>query len=369
MAFIKIPGDRISAKELQKHTWNADLVYYDGPLISLYRSERGEDVLYVWLDCTATRHRWCVVPISRESLRGYLDQSYSLLTLFERAKHLITFDVGDALRKGGVTLTYFDSFPREYLPQPDSYLSDDIATQAAIDLKEEHTTAYYLGLDGEELYVEDLSKIQKLFQQLYSFHYGLSHSFRTAVRDRLRHFSAQWTGGFSAVNIFGGLNSVMPSIHRPRITQLAFNSPGHIKLDLLPEPASQIQLSVETISDPEKLLLLQALYQRSYKYFKASGISGFESEDNQISQNLTSETKATLETFVLEFFQIMEWDYERHPLRNAERNPLLLLRILFAYYRRLSQLSSYVVEGKLIVGHSLLAENTTSGSTLSPLGH
>lgn len=359
MSFINIPGDRISAKELPKHTWNADLVYYDGPLISLYRSERGEDVLYVWLDCTATRNRWCIVPVSRESLRGYLDQAYTLLTLFERSKHLITFDANDSLRKTGITLTCFANIPNEYLPQPDSHLSDDIATPAAIALKEERTAAYYLGLDGDELYVEDLSKIQRVFQQLYSFHYGLSHSFRTAVRDRLRHFSAQWTGGFSAVNIFGGLNSVMPSVHRARVTQLAFNSPGHIKLDLLPELADQIQLSINSVLNPEKFSELQSLYQRSYAYFKESGISGFESEDNRISQNLTSETKATLETYAIDFFRIMEWNYEQHPLKNIETNPLLLLRVVFAYYRRLTQLRNYVVEGKLIVGGSpLLSSNS-----------
>lgn len=355
MSFTNIPGERISAKEIPKHTWNADLVYYDGPLISLYRSERGEDVLYVWLDCTATRHRWCIVPISRESLRGYLNEYYSLHTIFQRAKYLLTFDMGDSFKKTGVTRTDFENFPEDYRPEEDSYLSADIATPAAIQLKEEVTDSYYLGLDGDELYVEELSKIQRIFQQLYSFHYGFSHAFRTAVRDRLQHYSSQWSGGFSAVNIFNGMNNVIPSIHRARVTQLTFNSPGHIKLDLLPNLAEQIQISVDTVLDPERFKALQELYSRSYSYFRESGISGFESESNRISQNLTSETKATLDNFVREFFLIMEWDFQQHPLRRVETNPLLMLRMLFAYYRRLSQLRNYVVDGKLILGASALS--------------
>src|SRR5690606_26357414 len=99
-----------------------------------------------------------------------------------------------------------------------------------------------------------------------------------------------------------GLNNVIPSIHRARITQLTFNSPGHVKLDLLPNLAQQIQVSVDTIVDPEKYKNLQELYARSYSYFRESGIAGFESESNRISQNLTSETKSTLQTFVIEFF-------------------------------------------------------------------
>ncbi len=354
MSFIRIPGQHISAKIVPKHTWNADLVYYDGPLVSLYRSERGEDVLYVWLDCTATRHRWCIVPISRESLRGYLDEAYSLLELFRRSKYLIAFDVGQGLKKTGITLTCHRDMPEDYLPEEDSLLTPEIATESALSLKSELTADYYLGLNGDELYVEDLSKIQRLFQQLYSFHYGLSYSFRTAVRDRLQHYSSQWSGGFSAVNIFSGLGSVIPSIHRARISQLSFNSPGHIKLDLLPDLAAQIQSSIEITLIPGRQTLLEELYSRAYNYFRESGISGFESESNRISQNLTSETRATLDTFVIDFFSIMEWNYSSHPLHLIEDNPLLKLRIIFAYYRRLSQLRNFVVDGKLMVGASPL---------------
>lgn len=360
MSFTYIPGERISVKKIPKHTWNADLVYYEGPLVSLYRSERGEDVLYIWLDCTATRHRWCILPVSRESLRGYLNEVYSLLDLYQRSKYIITYDIGQGFKKSGITRTTFENLPIDYHPEFDSYLSEDIATPAATALKQELTDEYYLGLNGDELYVEELSKIQRLFQQLYSFHYGLSYSFRTAVRDRLRRYSSEWSGGFSAVNIFSGINNVIPSIHRARVTQLTFNSPGHIKLDLLLPLAKDIEASIASISDPYRHSELESLYQRAYQYFKQSGISGFESESNRISQNLSSETLSTLETFVIDFFAVIGWNYQDHELNQIESNPLLKLRMLFAYYRRLTQLRSYVVDGKLLIGSSPLIQVQSS---------
>ncbi|MDU9030532.1 hypothetical protein [Pseudomonas mediterranea] len=354
MAFIKLGGIPLKAKDLPTHTWNADLVEFEGPLISLYRSERGDDVLYVWLDCTATRNRWAITPLSRNALRDYLTKKIPLRAVFEQSNEIIVFETGTTLKRSGFQLVTWANFPEQYKPKENSYLTDRIATPSALRLVSDNTEDYYLGLDGEDLYVEDLSAIQKGFVQLYSFHYGLEYMDRDAVKQKVSGHAGQWTGGMSAVWMFDGLNSVIPSIHRPRVGELRYNSPGHIKLNLLPELAADVQRAVQRVVDPGIFSLTEALYQRVYSYFRKSGIAGFESERQDIKRNLTPEVNATLTSFVITYLELMDWSSRSQMLQELEDSPLAQIRLLFAYYRRLRKLRGFVVEGRLDVGNSSL---------------
>lgn len=356
MPFVRVNGTPIKASSIPNHTWNADLVEFEGPLISLYRSERGDDVIYVWLDCTSTRNRWAIVPLSRDSLQDYLQCRIPLRSVFERSREIIVFDVGAGLKRTGFQATTWSVFPEQYKPNSESFLSSAIATVSAQRLANDITDDYFLGLDGDDLYVEDLSAIQKGFVQLYSFHYGLQYLDRHAVRHKVASHVGQWTGGMSSVWIFDGLSSVIPSIHRPRIGELRFNSPGHIKLNLLPGLASDVESSVQRILDPVVFSDMEDFYKRVYAYFKSSGISGFESERRDISRYLTSEVKATLSGFVSTYLELMGWTSQSRMLDELEESPLAQLRLLFAYYRRLRKLRGYVIEGRLVVGASRLAQ-------------
>lgn len=144
MSFLRVDGRRIDGRNIPKHTWNADLIDFDGPLLSLFKSEEGDDVLYSWLDCTASRNRWCMVPVVRADLRGYLDGLLSLRELFERADWLTVFDMGASARRSAFVKTTFQQLPEEYQPSENSYLTSDIATPAARQLAFDVTDDYLL---------------------------------------------------------------------------------------------------------------------------------------------------------------------------------------------------------------------------------
>ncbi|WP_157791892.1 hypothetical protein ACQCLI_20015 [Pseudomonas nitroreducens] len=251
-------------------------------------------------------------------------------------------------------MTNWTLFPEEYRPKENSFLNDAIATDAARRLASDSTEDYMLGLDGEDLYIEDLSAIQKNFVQLYSFHYGFEYLDREAVQLKISSHANNWTGGMSSVWMFDGLSSVIPSVHRPRVAELRFNSPGHIKLNLLPELALEVQLSIDRITNPITFKLTEEFYNQVYKYFKSSGISGFESEQRNIRQKLTQEVKASLSGFVQRFLLLMAWPNGSKMLAELEESPLSQLRLLLAYYRRLRRLRGFVVDGRLDVGSSKL---------------
>ncbi len=357
MSFLRVDGRRIDGRNIPKHTWNADLIDFDGPLLSLFKSEEGDDVLYSWLDCTASRNRWCMVPVVRADLRGYLDGLFSLRELFERADWLTVFDMGASARRSAFVKTTFQQLPEEYQPSENSYLTFDIATPAARQLAFDVTDDYFIGLD-RELYIDDLSLVPKLYQQLYSFHYGLEHLGREAVRGTLARVMAKWTGGFSAVNIFSGLKSVIPSIHRPWVAELRFNSPGHIRLNMLPRMAAQIERAAIRICDDDVFNDLELFYRRVYRYFSENNLGGFEDERRQVDIFLTDGVVQQLVSFVDQFFSVMLWEQYREEFNAIEANALQQIRVLLAYYRRLRKLRPYMVSGQVTLGRSRLAPSS-----------
>ena len=354
MSFPRIIGQKIEPKVLSKHSWNADLIEFEGPLLSLYKGELGGDLLYAWLDCTETRNRWCVIPVGRKSLRDYLEQEKTLLELYKESEWLIIFHTGSVPnRRNSLQKITWQALPREYLPDQDSYLLPAIATEAAARLAQEVSEEYFLGLDGD-MYIDDISTIPKIYQQLYSFHYGLEHLDRDAVRGALSRLAGSWTGGFSAVHLFTGLNAVTPSIHRAKVTEMRFNSPGHIKLDLLPDLAKRIEISASQIQNDESYIALEQYYSSVYTYFKVNKISGFDDERNSVIAKLTPEVVVRLNELIEFFFRLMQWEDYRSSFAYLNVDALHQLRVLLAYYRRLKKLRPYLTTGRLFLGESKL---------------
>ncbi len=350
MSFLRIEGQKIDARTLSKHQWNADLIEFEGPLLSLYKSESGHDLLYAWLDCTSTRNRWCIIPIGRKSLRDYLEQQITLRDIYKESEWIVIFHTGGSAKRSAFLRTSWDKLPDAYLPETDSYLTPEIATPAAEKLAEEITESYFLGLDGE-LYIDDFSLVPKIYQQLYSFHYGLEHLDRPAVHGALSKLAGSWTGGFSAVHLFTGLNSVTPSIHRAKVAEIQFASPGHIKLNLLTDLARRIEVSAHQIINDLSFVALEQYYSTVYRYFKENKISGFDDE-RVISASLAPEIVTRLEEFVDFFFDLMKWEDYRGSFNYLNVDALHQLRVLLAYYRRLRKLRPYLVGGNLFLGKS-----------------
>lgn len=344
----KIKGKDVPTKDFPKYTWNADLIEYDGPLLSLFKSEEGEDVLFSWLDSDKRKNRWAVVPLGRETLLHYLQKKTTLLEVFKKADYIFVVDYGSKARRLSRIRTHWESLPESYLPAEDSVLHESITTKAGRNLAEEKPAEYSLGLDGE-LYLEDISVIPRMYQQLYSFHYGLAHLARRAVRDKLEQISKSWRGGISGVNIFTGLASVTPGIHRARLCELKYNSPGHIKLSLLPALADEIAGAIKHIESIRSFREAEDLYSDVYRYLRAQKLSGFDEASSINARELTQSQSRRLTKFVNKFFDMMGWQHLAAEFEQLDADPLGQLRILLAYYRRLKRLREYVVSGKLAV--------------------
>jgi hypothetical protein len=156
-----------------------------------------------------------------------------------------------------------------------------------------------------------------------------------------------WKGGFGAVNLFSGLKTVTPSIHRARLKELRYNSPGIIRLNLLPSLADKIKLAMQNILPAKIYDDAERLYKEIYSYFREHKITGFDDERSDVQLELTELQKRDLDFFARKFLKILSWERHHKALQELGVTEISRLRMLLAYYRRLRRLRDFVVNGKL----------------------
>ena len=101
----------------------ADLIYFEGPLLSHYVSSKGDDYLFYWVDRDDNDNRWLVLRVSLASLQKYLAGEMSLRQLIDSPNdgYLYQVDVDDAVCYHNVKLVQPSDLPEDYLPAADSY--------------------------------------------------------------------------------------------------------------------------------------------------------------------------------------------------------------------------------------------------------
>lgn len=127
-------GWRVNATDLMQELVKVeDLVYYDGPLLSHYRTEAGKHYLFSFVDTDEVANRWLVLEITIAHLYDYLTDSRTLFDIYQQdynAKLVVadTDGQGDFVQALLVPSSELDP---EYLPEPASYF--ELAMPASYD--------------------------------------------------------------------------------------------------------------------------------------------------------------------------------------------------------------------------------------------
>ena len=101
----------------------ADLIYFEGPLLSHYVSSKGDDYLFYWVDSDDNDNRWLVLRVSLANLQRYIGKDITLRELVETPNdgYLYSVDVSDDTNYHDVKLVQPSALPEAYLPETDSY--------------------------------------------------------------------------------------------------------------------------------------------------------------------------------------------------------------------------------------------------------
>lgn len=355
---MRLAGQSVSMKEFEGADWIADLIYFEGPLLSLFRGAKGHnDVLVLWVDCDDRRDRWVALNIERSDLKQYISQRISLRDLVEKQDSFLFFHTSGTARRSSCRRVGWDSFPNDYLPDTDTLWDKSLATEDALSLIEEEAGEYRILLDGENWYVDDLSKALSAYRQLYAFHYAICYRARNSVKGAVARTLSRlaWKGGFSTVNWFNALAALTPAIHRLRVKEIQYASPGHIGLDALPSVASDLASALFELSDSDNLENAQGIYRETYKFFEKHNLNRIDARN---FTDLTDVERKTLEAEGVfdgislrldKFLSLYKMQYAKSDLLAAGAEELSLLKAMLSYHRRAVQLARYVEDGSLTI--------------------
>ena len=118
----KIEGYNIDY-DFSKFKKIADLIYFEGPLLSHYVSNKGDDYLFYWVDKDDCDNRWLVMRVSLQNLQKYMGQEITLRELIDNPNdgYLYSIDVNNDIIYHNVKLVQPSALPEEYLPEKESY--------------------------------------------------------------------------------------------------------------------------------------------------------------------------------------------------------------------------------------------------------
>ena len=138
----------------------ADLIYFEGPFLSHYVSNKGDDYLFYWVDRDDSDNRWLVLRVSLAGLQKYIGKELTLRELIENPNdgYLYVVDVSNVIIYHDVKLVQPSALPEEYLPDADSYY-DAFETIPAEDAEELMTYELAIPYQERTRFEEILHKI------------------------------------------------------------------------------------------------------------------------------------------------------------------------------------------------------------------
>jgi hypothetical protein len=100
-----------------------DLIYFEGPLLTLFENEYGDSYLYYWCDIDEQCNRWLVFRVTKKTLRFYITQKLTLreLILNPVDGFLYSIELDDDLQDRHTYLIQPQNLPQKYIPAIDSY--------------------------------------------------------------------------------------------------------------------------------------------------------------------------------------------------------------------------------------------------------
>lgn len=216
----QICGADIGAAEFGELSKVADLLYFDGPLLSLYRNNEGENLLYYWCDSNASCNRWLVFKISDKSLECYLKGKESLNVLVSTPKDgfLYCLDLDKEAEQRHAWIVSPKQLPPSYIPGEQSFYSDQPVLES-----EEKLTTFKVAIDGHWEF-RDLDYFPRLFREAYAFAFAFiknGPAFAKMPKLPMRD-------GWSSLHLFSHFLSALPAEFRPSLRGVRYASPGAI---------------------------------------------------------------------------------------------------------------------------------------------
>lgn len=337
---IKLSGERVNRPDL-RHRWVEDILYFEGPILSILKGSTTQDFFYYWCDADNRYNRWMCLPVSRQEIINYKSGYITILDICNSRESVVFVDIDAKLEPQRGVEVALDSIPEEYLPPKESFFDVDLSPSNDFLIEPE---LYDLKLDGD-WYLEELMRLPKTYSQLYSFVYTLKNMMRVSVSSNASKIFSNypWKGGFSTVNFYKDLDAVIPSFHEPKVESIHYASPGQIRLELL----KPVSLSVEGIVNTcfENEAKLKDHYKIIADFMRRKELSKVDGSDPDLIINESD--KIFLSKGISTFSKLMNLSEHEADIVRVSGNELVAIKIIMSVYRRVSKLFGFMEKGML----------------------
>ncbi|MCU6498912.1 hypothetical protein LPN04_14030 [Rugamonas sp. A1-17] len=336
-------GTKTDKKPYSEHRWITDLIFYESPILSLFKGSRDQDYFYYWCENDIIVNRWLVIPVGREDIERYLAGEVSLYSLVNKNRSVAVLDMNKEGEPTFVFMVPTEQLPYTYIPPETSFFDADLCPSESY--KYLISELYVIDID-KRWFFDEFSQFEKLFTQLYSFVYTVDNAGGIVSSERVQSAFSQypWRGGFSAVNFYQDLRKTVPSLHEPEVKFIEYHSPGEIKLELLAPVAEATGRILNAIFDNR--VALKGIYNDAHSYLRNSGLLKIDGPADA-PVHLTDVTKNR----ILEYFQILAREMNlvgyADSIWELSQNPLIAIKILLSFYRRAEKLNRFQEVGKL----------------------
>ncbi|RMA60817.1 hypothetical protein C8C96_1840 [Acidovorax sp. 100] len=226
-----------------------------------------------------------------------------------------------------------DEIAEEFLPDSGMFIPQQSINSLAIRT---------VSIDGR-WDIEDMRRFSDLVQDSYAFVYALAGKGPASTKQKMGALFRRypWRGGFSAVNFFDDLYKLIPANDRTEIKSIKYASPGDIQLRMDGDVATLIRSFVDDLNSPESVA--QDAYKEARAFLRVKGWLGKAKDDLDLL--------AQDETRLMDFVQRLSvafglGGHVQDIVAFSNSDPLGAVKILLAYFRRLSNLADYSATGK-----------------------
>ena len=345
MMMEPVNGLRLKAFFLKNLEKIADLIYFDGPLLSHFKNEDGDSYLYYWCDADEVYNRWLVFRVTDEDLNQYLLRQSSLreIILDLADGFMYVADIDDDLNFDNVYIIQPEDLPTVYFPDVDSFYEFE-PVYAEQEHERRQQEKYRILLD-KAWSLKDLAEFPRVYSQVYAFLYSFQAPLAEAddvEKLRSAYTTYPWQGGYSTVGFYNKIQKFVHPDHKPDISAIQYASPGWMDLELFNPTALLIEKIVLSFVKSEDEL--KTLYKNVYKELGTRKLIKFNVQLKD--SKLNEENKKFIDESVRHFAELMEFEYIDR-INDLADNPLTILKILLSFYRRIFELTQYQLSGKI----------------------
>lgn len=194
-----------------------DLIDYEGPLLSEFKSEEGETYLYYWCDSSAELNRWLVVRTPPQALFRYLLGLVTLRTVISDCVDKVVYivDLNSSASTHGAWLLPAQCLPSEYTPGVNSYFQQSGSLEGVFQ------DVYIDAHDG----FEQVTVYPRRYMQAYS----VLAMFGARIVSRLLQIDYDFTRGFVYNTFYQTLRDALPLGKEASLAAVGFASPGFLR--------------------------------------------------------------------------------------------------------------------------------------------